>query len=288
MKSKVYFSRTITPEKVLELYELLGKKLEGKVAIKLHSGEPGNQNFLRPDFWKPIIDSVGGTVVECNTAYEGERNTTEKHLKTIEKHGWSTVFPFDLMDAEGPDMELDIPNGKVIKKNYVGKNLKNYDSMLVLSHFKGHPMGGFGGALKQLSIGVASSYGKAYIHGAGEPAKIWTADHDLFLESMADAAESIAKYFDGKAVYINVMKNMSVDCDCCAKAEDPCMKDIGILISLDPIAIDQACLDLVYASEDPGKDHLIERIESRNGILTVEAAAALGYGSREYELIEVK
>ena len=288
MKSKVYFSRTITPEKVLELYELLGKKLEGKVAIKLHSGEPGNQNFLRPDFWKPIIDSVGGTVVECNTAYEGERNTTEKHLKTIEKHGWSTVFPFDLMDAEGPDMELDIPNGKIIKKNYVGKNLKNYDSMLVLSHFKGHPMGGFGGALKQLSIGVASSFGKAYIHGAGEPEKIWTADHDLFLESMADAAESIAKYFDGKAVYINVMKNMSVDCDCCAKAEDPCMKDIGILISLDPIAIDQACLDLVYASEDPGRDHLIERIESRNGVLTVEAAAALGYGSREYELIEVK
>ena len=288
MKSKVYFSRTITPEKVLELYELLGKKLEGKVAIKLHSGEPGNQNFLRPDFWKPIIDSVGGTVVECNTAYEGERNTTEKHLKTIEKHGWSTVFPFDLMDAEGPDMELDIPNGKIIKKNYVGKNLKNYDSMLVLSHFKGHPMGGFGGALKQLSIGVASSYGKAYIHGAGEPAKIWTADHDLFLESMADAAESIVNYFGDKAVYINVMKNMSVDCDCCAKAEDPCMKDIGILISLDPIAIDQACLDLVYASEDPGKDHLIERIESRNGILTVEAAAALGYGSREYELIEVK
>ena len=288
MKSKVYFSRTITPEKVLELYELLGKKLEGKVAIKLHSGEPGNQNFLRPDFWKPIIDSVGGTVVESNTAYEGERNTTEKHLKTIEKHGWSTVFPFDLMDAEGPDMELDIPNGKVIKKNYVGKNLKNYDSMLVLSHFKGHPMGGFGGALKQLSIGVASSYGKAYIHGAGEPAKIWTADHDLFLESMADAAESIVNYFGDNAVYINVMKNMSVDCDCCAKAEDPCMKDIGILISLDPIAIDQACLDLVYASEDPGKDHLIERIESRNGILTVEAAAALGYGSREYELIEVK
>ena len=288
MKSKVYFSRTITPEKVLELYELLGKKLEGKVAIKLHSGEPGNQNFLRPDFWKPIIDSVGGTVVECNTAYEGERNTTEKHLKTIEKHGWSTVFPFDLMDAEGPDMELDIPNGKIIKKNYVGKNLKNYDSMLVLSHFKGHPMGGFGGALKQLSIGVASSYGKAYIHGAGEPAKIWTADHDLFLESMADAAESIVNYFGDNAVYINVMKNMSVDCDCCAKAEDPCMKDIGILISLDPIAIDQACLDLVYASEDLGKDHLIERIESRNGILTVEAAAALGYGSREYELIEVK
>ncbi|MBQ8599602.1 MAG: DUF362 domain-containing protein [Oscillospiraceae bacterium] len=288
MKSKVYFSRTITPEKVLELYELLGKKLEGKVAIKLHSGEPGNQNFLRPDFWKPIIDSVGGIVVECNTAYDGERNTTEKHLKAIEKHGWSVHFPFDLLDAEGPDMELDIPNGKIIKKNYVGKNLKNYDSMLVLSHFKGHPMGGFGGALKQLSIGVASSYGKAYIHGAGDPAKIWTADHDLFLESMADAAGSIVDYFKGNAVYINVMKNMSVDCDCCAKAEDPCMKDIGILISLDPIAIDQACLDLVYAADDPGKDHLIERIESRNGVLTVEAAAKLGYGSRKYELVEVK
>ena len=288
MKSKVYFSRTITPEKVLELYELLGKKLEGKVAIKLHSGEPGNQNFLKPDFWKPIIDSVNGVVTECNTAYEGERNTTEKHLKTMEKHGWSTIFPFDLMDAEGPDMELDIPNGKVIKKNYVGKNLKNYDSMLVLSHFKGHPMGGFGGALKQLSIGVASSFGKAYIHGAGEPEKIWTADHDLFLESMADASASIVDYFKGNAVYVNVMKNMSVDCDCCAKAEDPCMKDIGILVSLDPVAIDQACLDLVYASNDPGRDHLIERIESRNGVLTVEAAAALGVGSREYELVEVE
>lgn len=288
MKSKVYFSRTITPEKVLELYELLGKKLEGKVAIKLHSGEPGNQNFLKPDFWKPIIDSVNGVVTECNTAYEGERNTTEKHLKTIEKHGWSTIFPFDLLDAEGPDMELDIPNGKVIQKNYVGKNLKNYDAMLVLSHFKGHPMGGFGGALKQLSIGVASSYGKAYIHGAGEPAKIWTADHDLFLKSMADASASIVDYFKGNAVYVNVMKNMSVDCDCCAKAEDPCMKDIGILVSLDPVAIDQACLDLVYASNDPGRDHLIERIESRNGVLTVEAAAELGVGSREYELVEVE
>ena len=288
MKSKVYFSRTITAEKVLELYELLGKKLGGKVAIKLHSGETGNQNFLRPDFWKPIIDSVGGTVVECNTAYEGTRNTTEKHLQTLENHGWSKHFPVDLLDAEGPDLELDIPNGKNIKKNYVGKNIVNYDSMLVLSHFKGHPMGGYGGALKQLSIGVASSYGKAYIHGVGVPKDIWTADHDKFLESMADAAGSVVDYFKGEIVYINVMKNMSVDCDCCAKAEDPCMKDIGILISLDPIAIDQACLDLVYAADDEGKHHLIERIESRNGVLTVEAAAKLGYGSREYELIEVE
>ena len=289
MKAKVYFSRTITPEKVLELYKLAGKELPGKVAIKVHSGEVGNQNFLRPDFWKPVVEAVGGTVVECNTAYDGERDTTEKHLKAIEYHGWNHYFKVDLMDAEGPDLELDIPNGKVIKKNYVGKTLPNYDSMLVLSHFKGHPMGGYGGALKQLSIGVASSYGKAYIHGAGEPEKIWTADHDSFLESMADAAASIVDFFHGNAVYVNVMKNMSVDCDCCAVAEDPCMKDIGILVSLDPVAIDQACVDLVYAAtDDPGQGHLLERIESRNGVHTIEAAAALNIGSREYELITVE
>lgn len=287
MKSKVYFTRIITPEKVLEMYEVLGKELIGKIAVKLHSGEEENQNFLKPDFWRPIIDKLNGTVVECNTAYEGSRNTTEKHLKTIEKHGWSKYFDVDLMDAEGPDMILDIPEGKVIQKNYVGKDMKNYDGMIVLSHFKGHPMGGYGGALKQLSIGCASSYGKAYIHGAGEPEKIWTADHDLFLESMADAAKSVHEYFKGNIVYINVMKNMSVDCDCCAVAEDPCMDDIGILISTDPIAIDQACIDLVYASNDKGRNHLIERIESRHGIHTIEAASALGYGSREYELIEI-
>lgn len=287
MKSKVYFTRIITPEKVLEMYEVLGKELIGKIAVKLHSGEEGNQNFLKPDFWKLIIDKLNGTVVECNTAYEGSRNTTEKHLKTIEKHGWSKYFDVDLMDAEGPDMILDIPEGKVIQKNYVGKDMKNYDGMIVLSHFKGHPMGGYGGALKQLSIGCASSYGKAYIHGAGEPEKIWTADHNLFLESMADAAKSVHEYFKGNIVYINVMKNMSVDCDCCAVAEDPCMDDIGILISTYPITIDQACIDLVYASNDKGRDHLIERIESRHGIHTIEAASALGYGSREYELIEI-
>lgn len=287
MKSKVYFSNTITPEKVLALYQSIGKNLDGKIAVKLHSGEVGNQNFLRPEFWKPVIDFVGGTVVECNTAYEGSRDTTAKHMKTIREHGWSIYFEVDLLDAEGPDMELSIPNGKIIKKNFVGKNLADYDSMLVLSHFKGHPMGGYGGALKQLSIGIASSAGKAYIHGAGNPAEIWTSDHDSFLESMADAASSIVNYFKGNIIYINVMKNMSVDCDCCAVAEDPCMKDIGILASLDPIAIDQACLDLVYASEDPGRDHLLERIESRNGVHTIEAAAALGFGSREYELITV-
>lgn len=287
MKSTVYFSRTITPETVLTLYKLVGKTLPGNVAIKVHSGEKGNQNFLRPDFWKPIVDHVGGTIVECNTAYDGARNTTDRHRKLLTEHGWNKYFPVDLLDAQGPDLELAIPNGKVIKKNYVGKDIVNYDSMLVLSHFKGHPMGGYGGALKQLSIGVASSYGKAYIHGAGDPKNLWGSDHDSFLESMADAASSVVSYFKGQMVYINVMKNMSVDCDCCAVAEDPCIADIGILASTDPIAIDQACIDLVYACDDPGKAHFLERVESRNGVHTIEAAAKLGFGSREYELIEV-
>ncbi len=287
MKSKVYFSSIITPERVLELYNMLGKKLEGRVAVKVHSGEKGNQNFLRPDFWKPVIESVGGTVVECNTAYEGERNITSRHRRLMKDHGWSDLFEVDILDGEGPDIELSMPDGRVIKKNFVGKNIKNYDSMLVLSHFKGHPMGGYGGALKQLSIGVASSYGKAYIHGAGEPEKLWTADHNSFLEAMADAAGSVVEYFGGRILYVNVMKNMSVDCDCCAVAEDPCIKDIGILVSDDPIAIDQACVDLVYACSDPGKPHLIERIESRNGVHTIEAAEALGYGSCDYTLISI-
>lgn len=292
MKSKVFFSSEITAEKVVELFhaasnDLPGGILPGKVAVKLHSGEPGNQNFLKPEFWQPVVNDVHGTVVECNTAYDGGRNATEKHRETMEKHGWSKHFTVDIMDAEGPDAELLIPNGKRIKKVQVGKNMLNYDSMLVLSHFKGHPMGGFGGALKQLSIGCASSYGKAYIHGAGEPEKIWIGDHDSFLESMADAAEAVVRHFNGNMVFINVMKNMSVDCDCCSVAEDPCMADIGILASLDPIAIDRACLDLVYASDDPGRDHLLERIESRNGAHTVDAAAELGFGSKEYELVKL-
>ncbi len=288
MKSKVYFSKIISPENVLEMYKKLGKELKGKVAVKIHSGEEGNQNFLKPEFWRSVIEHVNGTAVECNTAYDGARNTTEKHLKTLKAHGWNKYYPVDLLDAEGPDIELDIPNGKQIKKNYVGKNLSDYNSMLVLAHFKGHPMGGYGGALKQISIGTASSAGKAYIHGAGVPEEIWSSDHNAFLDSMADAAASVAQYFDDNIVYINVMSNMSVDCDCCAVAEDPCMKDIGILISVDPVSIDQACIDLVYAAtDDPGRDHLIERIESRNGIRTIESAAALGIGSREYELIEV-
>ena len=287
MKSKVYFTREITPEAVLRLYKTLGKELTGNIAIKVHSGEKGNQNFLRPDFWKPIFDHVGGTIVECNTAYEGTRDTTERHRELLKYHGWSDMYPVDLLDAQGPDMVLEIPEGKKIKKNFVGKDLVNYDATLILSHFKGHPMGGFGGALKQLSIGFASSYGKGYIHGVGDPANFWDRDQDSFLESMADAAKSVVEYFKGNAVYVNVMKNLSVDCDCCAVAEDPCIADIGILISDDPVAIDQACVDLVYACTDPGKPHLLERIESRNGLHTVEVAAEHGIGSREYELIEV-
>ena len=275
MKAKVYFSREISPAKVLELYKMTGKELGGKVAVKVHSGEKGNQNFLTPDFWKPVVDYVKGTVVECNTAYEGARNTTERHTALLKEHGWSDLFPVEILDSEGPDMELPIPGGKNIQKNFVGRHLADYDSMLVLSHFKGHPMGGYGGALKQLSIGVASSYGKGYIHGLGDPANFWTADHDSFLEAMAEAASSVVEYLKGNLVYVNVMKNMSVDCDCCAVAEDPCIQDMGILVSLDPIAIDQACLDIVYACDDPGKAHFLERVESRNGIRTIERAAEL-------------
>ncbi len=283
-KSKVYFTKTLTSEAVVQLYEALGISLPGKVAVKLHSGEVGNQNFIRPPFFKPVIDLVKGTIVECNTAYEGKRDTTKAHWETMKLHGWTEIAPVDIMDEEG-ELELSIDGGKKIHKNYVGNHLSNYDSMLVLSHFKGHPMGGFGGALKNISIGIASSHGKAYIHGVGVPEDFWNSDHDSFLESMADAAKSIVEYFDGKMAFINIMRNMSVDCDCCAVAEDPKIGDIGILASLDPIALDQACLDLVYSSNDPGKDHLIERIESRNGIHTVEAAAELGFGSRDYELI---
>lgn len=285
-KAVVYFTKEITPQAMIRLYEAMGVKLPGKVAVKLHSGEVGNQNFLRPDFMKPMIDYVKGTIVECNTAYEGKRNTTEEHWNTMKLHGWTEIAEVDILDEKG-EMELPIPGGKRIQKNFVGANMKNYDSMLVLSHFKGHPMGGFGGALKNISIGLASSHGKAYIHGAGEVEKIWTADHDSFLESMADADKSIVDYFGEKIVFINVMKNMSVDCDCCAIAEDPAIADIGVLASADPVALDQACLDLVYASRDPSRDHLLERIESRNGVHTVEAAAALGVGSREYVLKEL-
>ena len=291
-KAKVYFTKEITPESVIKMYEKLGKELPGKVAVKLHSGEQGNQNYIRPEFVKAIVERVNGTVVECNAAYEGARNSTEKHKKLIEDHGWTKYFDVDIMDADGDDMVLDILNGKVLKQNFVGKNMKNYDSMLVLSHFKGHPMGGYGGALKQLSIGCASSEGKSWIHSAGKTKDqtiVWNnlPEQNLFLESMADAASSVVNYFKDNILFINVMCNLSVDCDCCAVAEDPCMKDIGILASTDPIAIDQACIDLVYNSKDPGRDHFVERVERQNGRHTIDAAAELGFGTKEYELINV-
>ncbi len=292
-KAKVYFIKEITPENIIKAYESVGKKLTGKIAVKMHSGEQGNKNYLKPEFVKDVINYLNGTVVECNTAYEGARNSTEKHKKLIKEHEWDKYFPFDLMDAEGPDLVLDIPNGKVLKKNYVGKNMANYDSMLVLSHFKGHAMGGYGGALKQLSIGCASSRGKTFIHTAGrtdDQTKLWDnlPKQDEFLEAMADSASSVVDYFKGNIVYINIMKNISIDCDCDGNASAPCMKDVGILASTDPIAIDQACLDIVYNSQDLGKQKLIERIESLHGVHTIEASSELGFGTREYELIEIK
>lgn len=292
MKPTVYFSREITPEKVLELYRALGKELPGKVAVKVHSGEEGNQNFLHPEFWKSVVEAVNGTVVECNTAYAGSRNYTEQHRRLLRKHGWSEVFDVDILDAEGPDLELPIPNGHVLKKDIVGKDIENYNSMLVLSHFKGHPMGGYGGALKQLSIGCASSAGKTYIHTGGKVTDqkiLWEncAEQDTFLEAMADAASTVAKHFAGKIAYVAIMKNLSVDCDCCAVAEDPCMNDVGILSSLDPVALDRACIDLVINSNDPGRDHFMERVNSRHGTHTIDTAEALGIGTQAYELVKV-
>ena len=289
-KAKVYFTRTLTPEAVLAMYRALGKALPGKVAVKVHSGEEGNQNYLRPDFMRPMVEAVQGTVVECNTAYDGERNTTEKHRKLLENHLWTKYFPVDLMDAEGPDLILPTPKGKVLRENLVGRSMAEYDSMLVLSHFKGHPMGGFGGALKQLSIGCASSRGKSLIHSGGvtdDQTAVWshTAEQDAFCEAMADAAGSVVEFFKGNLAYVSMMCNLSVDCDCCAVAEDPCMKDIGILSSLDPVALDQACIDLIRQSGDPGREHFLERVESRHGTHTIDAAAALGFGTKEYELI---
>ena len=295
-KSTVFFSRDVSPETVIMLYEKLGIELPGKVAVKVHTGEKGNQNFMRPEFWKPMFDRLDGRIVECNTAYgdrfAGIRDHTASHRKLIEYHGWTKYYDVDIMDEEGPDVVWEIPNGKILKENRLGKHILNYDSMLVLAHFKGHPMGGYGGALKQLSIGCASAEGKALIHSGGKSTsniEAWDmhADRNGFPEAMADAASSVVKHFEGKIAFINVMKNLSVDCDCCAVAEDPCMKDIGILASLDPVAIDQACIDLIWKSEDPGRDHFVERVESRNGRHTIEAAAELGFGSREYDLIEV-
>ena len=281
-KSKVYFTKNIDGESLVKLYDKLGVSLKGKVA--------GNQNYMKPDFVKNIIEYVDGVVVECNTAYEGMRNTTEKHLELMEKHGWNKYFTVDILDSEHDEILIN-ETGSVIQKNYVGSKMKNYDSMLILSHFKGHPMGGFGGALKNISIGLASSKGKSYIHTGGiEDASfddLMNADHDSFLKSMADSAKTITDFYGENIVYINAMVNMSVDCDCCHVAEDPCMADIGILASIDPVALDQACVDLVYNSKDVGRDTLVERIESRNGLLTIESAENQGIGTRVYELISI-
>ena len=291
MKPNVYFINEISKEALMEVYKSLDKNLEGNVAVKVHSGEKGNQNFLHPEFMKEIIEYVNGTVVECNTAYAGERNETAKHKALMEEHGWSKYFNVDILD-EKEDLVLTIENGVAIDKNFVGKNIEKYDSMLVISHFKGHPMGGYGGAIKQLSIGCASTAGKCYIHSAGKVTDqniLWsnTAPQNKFLEAMADSAKSVVEYLQGKILYINIMCNMSVDCDCCSVAEDPCMKDIGILASTDPVAIDQACIDLVNASTDEGKEHFLERVNSRNGVYTIEVAEKIGLGCRDYNLINI-
>ena len=295
-KAKVYFIKETDPEALRWIYSALQIILPGKVAVKIHSGEEGNQNYARPEYVGPVIDMISGTVVECNTAYGdvagGVRDHTESHLKLIEKHGWNRYFEVDLMDATGPDLEVPVKHGKILKKNLLGKNIKNYDSMLVLSHFKGHPAGGYGGALKQLSIGCASSRGKALIHSAGQSddnIKCWQCEtpQDSFLESMADAASTVVDMFGRNLAYINMMINLSVDCDCSVVAEDPCMGDIGLLASLDPVAIDQACIDLIEQSDDPGREHFMERVNMMNGKHTIEAAEALGIGTRNYELVEI-
>lgn len=286
-KAQVYFTPEITAEALVRIYEALGTKLWGQVAVKLSTGEPGGHNFLQPALIKPLVQLLSGTIVECNTAYEGRRNTTEAHWQAIREHGFIDIAPCDIMDEEG-EMSLPVVGGRHLTENFVGAHLANYNSILMLSHFKGHLMGGFGGALKNMSIGVASAHGKAHIHGVGIPENLWIADHDSFLECMAEADKAVMDYMGRKnIVYINVANRLSVDCDCDANPHEPEMADIGIFASLDPVAVDQACVDAVYNSPDPGKAALIERMESRNGVHTVEEAAALGLGSREYEIVNI-
>ena len=286
-KSKVYFTKKITKESLLEIYKKLNTELNGKVAVKISTGEHGGHNYLKPELIKDLVNYLNGTIVECNTAYDGKRKNSEDHWKAIEEHGFMDIAPCDIMDEDG-EIELEVKNGKRIHKNYVGSHIENYDSMLILSHFKGHAMGGFGGALKNMSIGIASSFGKAYIHGSGEPEHIWDGDHDSFLESMADAASSIIDYFSKENLaYINVMNNLSIDCDCDSNPHEPEMQDIGIFASLDPVAIDKACYDTIMNSDDPKKDSLIERMTSRNAIHTVEQAYEEQLGNIEYEIINI-
>lgn len=293
-KSIVYYLKDCTPENVVKAYEALKYTLPGKVAIKVHSGEDGNPNFLGPDFIKPLVEKTKGVPCEANTAYEGARITTEKHLKLLEKHRWSVVYPnFDLLDANpSADIEVQIPEGKKIKKNYIGEHMINYDSMLVFSHFKGHQMGGFGGALKQLSIGCGSTAGKCYIHSAGvteDPKKLWQniAKQDDFCDSMADAALSVINFYRGRMAYVNVMKNISIDCDCNGKASKPELPDMGIFASLDPVAIDQACYDKIANSNEKGKEAWLKRASDKHGLRTIETAAEHRLGKREYEIINL-
>ncbi len=291
-RSKVYFIREITPENLVRIYDALERPATGRVAVKLSTGEPGGHHFLQPALIAQLVQKVNGTIVECNTAYGGGRAATADHLKAAEAHGFTAIASVDIMDADG-EVALPVKNGKHLKEDIVGAHYLDYDFTMVLSHFKGHMMGGFGGALKNISIGIASSQGKAWIHSAGKTtdiAKVWgdLPPQDDFLESMAEAAEAIIDHCGDKILYISVANNLSVDCDCDSNPEEPKMGDIGILASLDPVALDQACVDLVYASEDPGKVHLIERMESRHGIHTLEHAEVLGLGSRTYELVELK
>ena len=289
-KAKVYFTKDISSEGLNKIYDALGVELKGKVAVKLSSGEPGGHNFLNPQMIKSLVNRLNGTIVECNTAYPGKRNTTEAHWQTLKDHGFYDIAPCDIMDEEG-DMPLPVKNGFHLKENFVGNHLKNYNSMLVLSHFKGHMMGGFGGALKNISIGIGSSKGKVHIHTAGKSLNFddaWTCVQDHFLESMADADRSVIEFLGSENMaYINVANRLSIDCDCDANPKEPEMADIGIFASIDPVAVDQACVDAVYNSPDEGKKSLIHRMEEKHGIHTVEAASELGLGSREYEIIEI-
>ena len=289
---KVYLIKEITPENLVKIYEALGRKAEGKVAVKLSTGEPGGHNFLQPTLIAPLVRKMNGTIVECNTAYGGGRANTEAHLKAAADHGFTAIAKVDIMDADG-EVSLPVKGGKHLKEDFVGKNYLNYDFTVVLSHFKGHAMGGFGGAIKNISIGIASSGGKAWIHSAGttkDVSKVWgnLPEQDNFLESMAEAAKAVTDHCGDKILYICVANNLSVDCDCDSSPEDPRMGDIGILASLDPVALDRACTDLVRSSEDHGKIHLIERIDSRHGMHTLDYAEQLGMGSQKYELVELK
>ena len=293
-QSVVYMTEEISPESLVKIYEALGRPAEGKVAVKISTGEPGGHNFLQPSLIKDLVQKVGGTIVECNTAYGGRRSNTEDHIRAAREHGFFDIADVDIMDSEG-EFNIPVKDTTHIKYDIVGTHLKNYDFMINLAHFKGHAMAGFGGVIKNQSIGVASANGKAYIHTAGVTSKVdelWghVDDQDGFLESMAAAAQGVADYFGDNIIYINVMNNLSVDCDCDSHPDDPEMHDIGIFASLDPVALDQACLDQVYnMTPTDGNDNrpLIERIDSRNGRHTVDYAEKIGLGTKNYRLVSI-